>query len=182
MAELGANQGESPLHEAFVVPGTTIYSYIGKLSSALVAKQLNRSAVELRPIADALVAEGVPVPEISARLSSLTQAAGARSADVLPKSNDGADIEAAIASSRMMLKSLNVSGARAVLQAKIEEEDAARVRRLVPLLKERASVERLAHDIEAARSTLTEITRLMPDDVEALIELGELWMMTGQAV
>src|SRR5207237_8615065 len=93
--------------------------------------------------------------------------------------NAGAAIEAAIGAARDKLRSLDTAGARAVLQAKIAEEEQARTRRLVPLLKERAAVERLAFDHEAAKSTLAEITDLVPDEVWAWIDLGDLWVTTG---
>ncbi len=52
-------------------------------------------------------------------------------------------------------------------------------RRLLPLLKERAAIERLSFDYSAAKGTLAEVTRLDPDDVWALIDLGDLYVTTG---
>jgi predicted Zn-dependent protease len=46
-------------------------------------------------------------------------------------------------------------------------------------LKERAAVERLAFDYDAAKKTLAEVTRLAPDDVWAFIDLGDLYVTTG---
>ena len=73
-------------------------------------------------------------------------------------SNDGADIEATIGASRAKLRALDAGGARELLQAKIAEGEEARTRRLLPLLRERAEVERLTFDYEAAKATLAEIT------------------------
>jgi tetratricopeptide (TPR) repeat protein len=84
-----------------------------------------------------------------------------------------------IGASREKLGQLDTAGARAVLQAKIEEEEEARTRRLIPLLNERAAIERLAFDHEAAKASLAEIIRLARDDVWAHIHLGDLWRITG---
>jgi tetratricopeptide (TPR) repeat protein len=103
----------------------------------------------------------------------------AHAAEPVVPSNDGADIEAAIGASRDKLRAFDTQGARDLLQSKIEEEIEARTRRLVPLLKERAAVERLALDYEAATATLAEIVGLAPYDVWVWIELGDLWRVTG---
>ena len=88
-------------------------------------------------------------------------------------------IDAVIAASRARLAELDAPAARELLQQKIEEEELARRQRLLPLLRERAAVERIAFDHEAAKATLAEITRLIPDDVWAWIDLGDLWRRTG---
>ncbi len=80
----------------------------------------------------------------------------------MPKSNDGDDIETTISASRDKLQRLDTSGARALLDEKIADETEARVRRLAPLLKERATVERIALDHEAAKSTLEEFDPSSP--------------------
>jgi hypothetical protein len=67
----------------------------------------------------------------------------------------------------------------AKVKGEIAEEAQARARRMVPLLKERAAVERISFDHESAKATLTEITALDRDDVWSWVELGELWELTG---
>ena len=134
---------------------------------------------DLQPILAAIGASDVPVAEIPERLRQFVEAARARGAEPVAPSNDGADIDAVIGAARDKLGALDVAGARDVLQAKIAEEEAARRARLLPLLKERAAVAKMAFDHAAAMATLGEITRLAPVDVWARIDLGEEWLTTG---
>jgi tetratricopeptide (TPR) repeat protein len=179
LSEKGANEGESRLHEAFVVPGTTIRTHVVRLKAAPFARDQHISLSDLEPVLDALGAQNVPIAEIPARIAEFVTAARAHGAERVPASNDGEDIDATIAASRQKLQVPDSAGARAVLQAKIDEERETRARRLVPLLKERATVDRLAFDYESAKSAISEITTLTPDDVWAWVELGDLWMITG---
>jgi tetratricopeptide (TPR) repeat protein len=178
LSELGANEGESPLHEAFIVPGTTIRSYLSRLAAKQVATRTGIDLAELRPVLDSLGVQEVPVSEIPRLLKQFVDGMRARADEPVGPSNDGADIEAVIGASRVKLRDLDTVGAIEVLQAKINEEEEARVRRLVPLLKERAEVERLAFDYDAAKATLVEITR-HSSDISVWIELGDLWRTTG---
>jgi tetratricopeptide (TPR) repeat protein len=179
LSEKGANEGDSRLHEAFVVPGTTIRTHVVRLKAVPFARDQHISLADLEPVLDALGAQNVPVAEIPARIAEFVTAARAHAAERVPASNDGEDIDATIAASRQKLQVPDSAGARAVLQAKIDEERETRARRLVPLLKERATVDRLAFDYESAKSALSEITVLTPDDVWAWLDLGDLWMITG---
>jgi tetratricopeptide (TPR) repeat protein len=179
LSELGANQGQSPLHEAFIVPGTTIRSFLSKLAAKHVATRTGSDLAELQPVLDSLAAQGVPVSEIPNLLKQFVDTVRARAQQPVRASNDGADIEAVIGASRTKLRTLDTAGAIEMLQNKINEEEGVRTRRLVPLLKERAEIERLAFDYDAAKATLNEVIRRSPDDVEAWIELGDLWMTTG---
>jgi tetratricopeptide (TPR) repeat protein len=179
LSEKGANEGDSRLHEAFVVPGTTIRAHVVRLKAAPFARDQHISIADLQPVLDELGAQNVPMAEIPARIAAFVTAARAHAAERVPASNDGEDIDATIAASRQKLQVPDSAGARAVLQAKIDEERETRTRRLVPLLKERATVDRLAFDYESAKSALSEITVLTPDDVWAWLDLGDLWMVTG---
>jgi len=179
LSEKGANEGDSRLHEAFVVPGTTIRAHVVRLKAAPFARDQHISLADLQPVLDALGAQNVPMAEIAARIAEFVTAARAHATERVPASNDGGDIDATIAASRQKLQVPDSAGARAVLQAKIDEERETRARRLVPLLKERAAVDRLAFDYESAKSALAEITVLTPDDVWAWLDVGDLWMITG---
>jgi tetratricopeptide (TPR) repeat protein len=121
----------------------------------------------------------VPNDKIAERLDASVEDILAQAAKPVPVSNDGADIDAVIVASRAKLRDLDTAGALVVLQAKIAGEEQERARRLVPLLKERAEIERLAFDYDAAKQTLAEVTRLAPDDVWAFIDLGDLYVTTG---
>jgi tetratricopeptide (TPR) repeat protein len=181
LSELGANEGESLLHEAFVVPGTAIRSHVSRLLAAPVAASRHLSRVDLQTILDKMQIGDVPLAEVPRRLEEFIDGALARAAEPVGRSNLGADIDATIAASRVKLQTLDTAGAREMLRAKIAEEEAARRHRLVPLLRERAAIELLDFERDAAKTTYAEITGVAPDDVWAWIELGDLWMTTGPA-
>jgi tetratricopeptide (TPR) repeat protein len=178
-SELGANEGASPLHEAFVVPATTVRPFLVGLTTRETAKTQQIPVDQLQPILEMVGAQDIPIAEIPNRIRQFVQATQAHAAEPVHSSNDGADIEAVIAASREKLSGLDTAGARALLQAKINDEEGVRTRRLIPLLKERAAIERLAFDHEVAKTTLAEIIRLSPDDVWSHIHLGDLWQITG---
>jgi hypothetical protein len=181
LSMLGANDGASQIKEAFIVPGTTIRSHAVRLAAAPVVRAQHIDAAELKSVLGALGEQDVPVAEIPERLRRFIEAARAHADKPVRETNDGADIDAVISATRSKLRSLDTEGARKLLQTKIDEEEEARLSRIVPLLKERAAVERLAFDYEAAKSTLTEITRLVPDDTQAWIDLGDVWIRTEAA-
>ena len=180
LSETGRKSGESAIHEAFVVPGTVVRRYLDVLISVRrVAERENIPAAQLQPILDAIGAAGTPTAEIPTRLRAFVEAARARAVEPVPSSNEGADIDAAIGAARDKLRDLDAAGARSLLQAKLDEEEQDRRRRRLPLLRERAAIERLAFDHEAAKATLAEITQLDPDDAWSWIALGDLWVTTG---
>jgi len=179
LSETGVNQGKSTLHEGFVVPATTIRQHLSRLVAAPVAAKQGIDPAALQPILDQFGARDVPVAEIPSRLLEFVLAARAQAAQPAPRSNEGADIDATIGAARDKVGKFDTTGARAVLQTKIAEEEQARTRRMVPLLKERALVERLAFDHAAAKTTYGEIIRLAPDDAWAWFELGDLWVTAG---
>jgi tetratricopeptide (TPR) repeat protein len=166
-------------HEAFVVSATTIRQYMMELAAKQTPASESIDTASLRSILKSIGALDVPVAEIPNRLKQFVEDAQARALEPVHPTNDGADIEAVIGASREKLRALDTVGAREVLQAKIAEEEEAGIRRRVALLRERAAVERLAFDYAAAKCTLGEITRLMPDDLWTWIKLGDLWLITG---
>ena len=180
LSETGKRSGESPIHEAFVVPGTVIRRYLDALAEVRrVAEREKVPAARLQPILDMIGAADVPISEYPERLLQFVEAARARGAEQVRPSDEGLDVDAVIGAARDKIGALDVAGARSVLQAKIDEEEAARRARLLPLLKERGAIERLAFDHAAAMVTFGEITRLAPDDMWPWIELGEEWLTTG---
>jgi tetratricopeptide (TPR) repeat protein len=183
LAVVGSKKGEPRRHEAFIVPATTIHKYLRALLERLAADDLAEKRgidpARLQPILAKLGMMDVPDDKIAERLDASVEDILAQAEKPVLLSNDGADIDAAIAASRAKLSGLDTAGALEVLRAKIAEEEQERARRLVPLLKERAAVERLAFDYDAAKQTLAEVTRLAPDDVWAFIGLGKLYQTTG---
>ncbi len=183
LAEVVQKKGETRKHEAFIVPATTIHKYLRALIERQAAqKQAETRGIDpekLQPILAKLGEENVPDAEIADRLDAAVEDILAQARKAVPKSNDGSDIEATLVESRAKLRDVDTAGALQVLHAKIAEEEAARRRRLVPLLKERAAVERLSFDYSAAKKSLDEVTRLAPDDVSAFVDLGDLFVTTG---
>jgi tetratricopeptide (TPR) repeat protein len=180
LSEIGGNEGVTQLREAFVVPGTTIRKYLtARLAADAQAEKRGIDPAKLQVILAKLGQMDVPDDKIEERLDASVEDILAQAAQPVPVSNDGADIDAAIVASRAKLRDLDTAGALDVLQAKLDEEEQERTRRRVPLLKERAAVERLAFDYDAAKSTLADVTRLAPDDVLAFIDLGDLYWITG---
>jgi tetratricopeptide (TPR) repeat protein len=179
----GANDGKTHLREAFVLPATTIIRFLGRHLVKPVADELGIDLAILQPQIDGLCAQDhVPTSEFAAKLRENVAPLRVQAAKEVPASNDGADIAAAIKISREKLGAFDTAGALDVLQpkiAEIAEEVEVKVRRLVPLLKERAAVERLAFDYDAAKQSLAEVARLAPDDVWAFIGLGDLYVTTG---
>ena len=180
LSETGRKSGESPIHEAFVVPGTIIRRYLETFAAVRrVAEREQVPAARLQPILDVIGAGEMPPDQMAERLHQFFTAARARGEEQVRPSNEGADIDLVIGAAREKIGTLDVAGARGVLQAKIEEEEVVRRARMLPLLKERAAIERLAFDHGAAKTSLGEITRLAPDDVWAWIDLGDEWRTTG---
>ena len=65
------------------------------------------------------------------------------------RTNDGADITAAIEAARDKLRKPDTAGAIAGLDDKIAEEAAVRRQRMLPLLREKATIQRLATTMRA---------------------------------
>jgi tetratricopeptide (TPR) repeat protein len=103
----------------------------------------------------------------------------ARARQTVEPMRDGADIDATITAARDKLGRLDTAGARSVLATKIAAEDTARRQRLVPLLEEQATIERLSYDYEAAKATLRQLLALEPERVWGWIDLGDLFVTTG---
>ncbi len=158
---------------------TTIRAHVLRLAAAPVARQQHLSIAELQPALDALGVQDVPVKEIPGRLTEFIVAARARAAEQVPASNEGADIDAAIAAARGKLGNLDAAGAQTVLRAKIAEIEETHRQRLIPLLEEKAAVEQLSYDHAAAKATLKQLLSLDLDRVWSWIELGRLGVTTG---
>jgi Trypsin-like peptidase domain len=109
-AELGANEGKSALHEAFIVPATLIRRFVARRAAQPVAETRGVDAANLQPLLDNFQALGIPIAEIPERLKRYIDHARARAAEPVQPSNDGDDIEAAIEASREKLRTPDVQG------------------------------------------------------------------------
>ena len=78
LSETGANDGKSRLHEAFVIPGTTIRAHVLRLAAAPVARREHVALEDLQPVLDALGLAEVPLANVPARLMDAIVAARAR--------------------------------------------------------------------------------------------------------
>jgi len=179
LSELGANEGKSRLHEAFVVPGTTIRAHVVKLAAAPFARSQHIAIADLAPVLDALGFENAPLADIPRRLTDFVLAARARAREEVPASNEGADIDAVIVAARARLGDLDMTGAQTVLGTKIAELEETHRQRLIPLLEEKAAIEQLSYNRVAAKATLNQLLTLDPDRVWTWIELGRLGETTG---
>jgi len=134
---------------------------------------------KLLPIFAHLGELGLPLDQVRARAEEAIAAILEQARRPHERTNDGADIDATINAARDRLQRLDTAGALDGLAAKIAEEDAARRQRLLPLLREKADIERKTYDYPAARATLAQLLTLAPDEVAGWGDLGEVWAVTG---
>lgn len=112
----------------------------------LLADQARGSGVDpeaLRPIFEHLGHLNLSATAIRARAAEAVAAILDRARQAPAPSNDGADIAATLGTARDKLGRLDTAGALATLSGKLAEEEAARRQRMVPLLAEKAAIERL---------------------------------------
>jgi tetratricopeptide (TPR) repeat protein len=179
LSQLGANEGKSPLQEAFAVPATTIRRFRERMAAQPVAAEEGMDATDLRRLLDAIGAAGIPVQEIPARLRAFVEGARAHAAEPPAPTNAGGDIAAAIDTARAKLGNMDLAGARAGLSGKLSEEREARAQRLLPLLREQVAIARLSYAGEDLRQALQEIAGLTPEDAWTWIDLGDACQMGG---
>jgi hypothetical protein len=80
LSETGAKSGRSPIHEAFVVPATTIRTHVERLTTTSVAQHV--PIAELQPVRDApRIQPDTPLADLAGRLTEFIIAARARAAD-----------------------------------------------------------------------------------------------------
>ena len=146
---------------------------------AMLAREKGVDPKVLAPIFEHLGKRGLTIEEMRVRAGEAIEALLAQARQRVAPTPDGADIDATISAARDRLGQLDTAGARSVLTAKIAEEDAAQRRRLVPLLEEQATIERLSYDYESAKTTLRRLLALEPRRVWGWIDLGDLFVTTG---
>ncbi len=179
LSETGANDGKSPLHEAAVIPGTTIRRHLELAEFDRTASRLAVKPDDAQHFFETLKTQGVPVSRMPEHLKRSVEEARARAAEPVPATNRGADIDAAIGAAREKTARLDIAGATDLLDAKIAEEELARRQRLVPLLAEKAAVERIGYNYDSAKATLRRLLDIEPDRVWSWIDLGDIEVTTG---
>ena len=145
----------------------------------LLAREKGVDPKVLIPLFERLGQKGLTLDDMRARAGEAIEALLALARQTVESTRDGADIDATITAARDKLGRLDTAGARPVLATKIAAEDAARRRRLVPLLEEQATIERLSYDYEAAKATLRQLLALEPERVWSWIDLGDLFVTTA---
>ena len=181
-AELGKAPQTSPLREAFIVPGTTIWFFVARALARPVAQHENVSVDQFTDILALLGLENTPASEIPAKIKEAIAGMKARAAEPVSPSNAGEDIAATVEAARGLLHDLDRQGALAILKNKrteAAEERKGAIEREIRLLEEQAAIERIGFDYDAAKATLREILDLDPDRVWRWIDLGDLWVTTG---
>jgi|GEM_PF-3254723 len=120
LSELDANEGEGHLREAFAVPATTNRKYLERLRARLVATDQRTNPSELQNV---MATKPLAAPYV-----------------------DQADIASALTTAQEGLRQDDRTGALEVLRATIAEVEKPSARRLIPLSKERAAIERVEFD------------------------------------
>jgi tetratricopeptide (TPR) repeat protein len=133
----------------------------------------------LMPLFEHLGQHGLAPEQIRDRAAAAIEELIALSRRDVASSNEGHDIDATLGAARQKLAGLDTRGAVSVLADKIAEEEETRRRRLVPLLAEKATIERISYDYESAKTTLNQLLAVDADAVWHWIELGDLFVTTG---
>ena len=133
----------------------------------------------LRPLFEHLGLAGLSTSDLRARAREAIEAILAKANETPIPTNFGPDIDAIIAAARDKLKQLDTAGAESILDGQIAEEEAAFRRRQIPLLAEKASVQRLAYNHAGAQATLKRLLALDEDQVWGWINLGDIARRLG---
>jgi tetratricopeptide (TPR) repeat protein len=133
----------------------------------------------LQPLFEHLGMAQIPLGQLRQTAEQAIAAILAKASERVWPSNLGADIDAIIAAARAKLALLDTAGAETILDDQIAEEEATFRRRQVPLLAEKAAVQRLAYNHDGAKSTLRRLLALDPDVVWAWVALGDVGRITG---
>jgi tetratricopeptide (TPR) repeat protein len=182
IAEIGANLGRSQLREAVIVPASTIRRHVTRIAFNRAAQALGAEPDRFANVRKHVCALDLPVSGISRVVGEIIcdmRGAGGGFEPEPPPSRPSPDSTAAIQASRDKVHALQPDAALDILDARIAEKQEAYTADVVPLLVERARFLRLTYDREAARTTLGEIARLLPDDVWCRVEFGDLWWIDG---
>ncbi len=98
-----------------------------------------------------------------------------------PAPSNDVDIAATVERSRSLVQDLKPSEALSVLTARIAEENEAHARRLIPLLKEQAEVQRIVSDHTGRLAILEEIARIGGSDAALWGEIGDIQILLGSS-
>lgn len=124
----------------------------------------------LRPILERLGHQNVPPSDIPRVLAAAVDRLQAMARERTAPSNDGADIDAAIARARALLASANAAGAVTELDRALDEDEVfqAAVKRRVRLLQEKAIARKLS-----ATGRLAPLEAGMPASLERLLAAAQ---------
>ena len=131
------------------------------------------------PLLQHLGQHGLSPKEIRDRAGAAIEELIERARRSIAPSNEGHDIASALGAARQKLSSLDTQGAVSLLAARLADEEETRRHRLIPLLREKAAIERISYDYDAAKTTLKQLVALDPNAVGDWVELGDLFVTTG---
>lgn len=185
LSETGARPGAAELHEAFVLPASTIHAFLRAHVGRTAAKAQGVDILKIPGIMDLLGASELSLAELRRRLDAYfanvkvlaAEIASPGNAGTAPPSGEGA--AAALASARALGASFEPAAALAVLDKALAEEARIGGEPLLLLLNEKARQQQLVLDHRGAIACLAVITVLSPDSYREWIALGDTRQRIG---
>jgi tetratricopeptide (TPR) repeat protein len=149
---------------------------------ASVSREKGVDPEHLRPILERLGHQNVSVVVMPRVLAGAVDQLQAMARERNAPSNDGGDINAAIARARVLLAGADAAGAVKELDRALDADEAfqAAVKRRVRLLTEKVEIQRTTYDHDGALATLTEIVRLDPNQTWAHGAQGDICATVGR--
>ncbi|MGI4977413.1 MAG: hypothetical protein ACRYG6_10760 [Janthinobacterium lividum] len=194
LSETAARPGGNAIHEAFVLPASTIHRFLCAHVGHRSAEARDIDHAKMPRILDKLGASTLSVDELRSRLGFFFDSVEALAAELkaaphptavtssAAHSMDGAArVLAAFSRSRELSAIFEPVAAMAVLDEALAEEARIRRQRMLPLLSEKVLQQRLVHNHQGAAATLTEITTLDPDTPWGWIQLGDACRQLGSS-
>ncbi len=181
ISETGAQPGAAAIHEAFVLPASTIHSFLRAHVGRRAAEARDIEPARVPEILDMLGAPELPLAELRRRLDAYFASVEAVAADVVAERTDAAgpardgaaEIAAIHAGARALSAGFKPAAAMAALDDALAEEARVRRQRVLPLLAEKARQQQLLLDHQGTIATLAEITALDPDMPRSWVDLGD---------
>ena len=176
-SETGKRPGEASIHEAFVLPATTIHRWLRRHVGRRAALARGIDPDKADGILDIIGAADAGIAEVQRRFSGYLDAVEAHTVERHSATKNGADTDAAIEESERLTAAFEPVKALGVLERTITEE--ARKQRLLPLLAEKVRQQRLVFNHAGAIETMTAIGCLGPDQVWNWFALGNVNRLIG---
>lgn len=187
ISEIGRQPGAAEIHEAFLLPASTIHRFLRALVGRRVAgsRDTDIDIGKMPEILDLLGASELSLADLRRRLDryfdNVEARAGeiveAESAEAAPRFVEGAT--AALAGARALSDGFEPAAAMAVLDKALADEARTSGQSLLLLLIEKARQQQLFLDHQGAIACLSVITVLSPDSYREWISLGDTQQRVG---